>query len=158
MIKEYLLTALLALLPISELRGAIPFAYFSGIKLPYAFFFSTAINMLVPIIGFVFLSTIHNLLYKWNFYRNFFDKTVIKARTKIEEKVNRFGILGLMIFVAIPLPITGAWTGTLGAWILGLPKKKSTLSIILGVLIAGIIVSLIIYTGIGINSIFIKSI
>ena len=63
-----------------------------------------------------------------------------------------------MLFVAIPLPITGAWTGTMGAWFLGLNRRRSILFIILGVVIAGIIVSTVVYTGAGIASIFTKTI
>ena len=63
-----------------------------------------------------------------------------------------------MLFVAIPLPITGAWTGTIGAWVLGLDRKRSILFIILGVLTAGIIVSTVVYTGAGIASLFTKKV
>ena len=63
-----------------------------------------------------------------------------------------------MLFVAIPLPITGAWTGTIGAWVLGLDRKKSILFILLGVLISGIIVSTVIYTGSGIAKLFTKTV
>ena len=63
-----------------------------------------------------------------------------------------------MLFVAIPLPITGAWTGTVGAWVMGLDRKKSILFILLGILISGTIVTTVIYTGSGIASLFTKKI
>lgn len=158
MTKTLLLTALLSLLPISELRGAIPFAYFNDIPLIYAFTLSVLVNMMAGPLAMVFLSTLHKWFYHIELYKNFFDKTVAKARAKIEKNVKKYGYLGLMIFVSIPLPVTGAWTGSLGAWVLGLDKKKSCLFVALGVLIAGIVVSLILMSGVGISSIFIKNV
>lgn len=150
--------ALLGLIPISELRGAIPYGYFNGIPLLQCFVISVLANALVAPIGFFFLNTFHKLLNKWSFYHNLFEKTVTRARTKVEEKISKYGLLGLMFFVAIPLPVTGAWTGTLGAWVLGLDRKKSILSIACGVLIAGIIVTAVVYTGAGIGKLFTKQI
>lgn len=153
---DYLIAVGLSLLPISELRGAIPYAYFSGIPLFTSFVLCVLANMLVPLFGFVFLATLNKLLLAIPLYRRFFENILSKARNKVQGKIEKYGILGLMLFVAIPLPVTGAWTGTLGAWILGLDKKQSTLAIMAGVLISGIIVSLVILTGNGINSIFVK--
>ena len=158
MIRTYLLTVLLSIIPISELRGSIPFAYFQGVPLWLAFIIGVISNALVPFIGFLFFNTVHILLDKWGFYHNLFEKTVTRARKKVDAKVNKYGLLGLMLFVAIPLPITGAWTGTIGAWVLGLDRKRSYLFIMLGVLIAGIIVTTVVYTGAGIASLFTKQV
>ena len=76
----------------------------------------------------------------------------------MSDKVGKYGLLGLMLFVAIPLPITGAWTGTIGAWVMGLDRKKSILFILLGVLVAGIVVSAVVATGAGIASLFTKQV
>ncbi len=158
MTRTYLLTMLLGIIPISELRGAIPYAYFNGAPLWLSFLLGVLSNAMVPFIGFLFFNTLHTLLDKWTFYHNLFEKTVARARRKVGEKVSKYGLLGLMLFVAIPLPITGAWTGTIGAWVLGLDRKKSILFILLGVLIAGIVVSTVVYTGASIASIFTKKI
>lgn len=139
-----LLTALLALIPISELRGAIPFAVIKGMGLLPAAILSTLVNATVPLIAFIFLSTIHKLLYKWRLYHDFFDRFVEKARLKVHAQVEKYGYLGLLVFVAIPLPMTGAWTGALGAWVLGMDKRKATLAIAGGVLVAGIVVGLLV--------------
>jgi len=148
----------LSVLPISELRGAIPYAYFNGIELWTASSLSIVSNCLIPLFGFFFFETINKLFLKIPFYKRFFEKTIIKAQSKVGEKVQKYGLWGLMVFVAIPLPITGAWTGTLGAWVLGLDKKKSKLSIILGVFVAGLIVTLVVLTGSSLSSLFTKSI
>ena len=154
----YLMTILLGIVPVSELRGAIPYAYFNGVPLWLAAVIGVLSNALVPFIGFIFLGTLHKLLDKWGAYHRLFEKTVAKARTKVGEKVQKYGLWGLMVFVAIPLPITGAWTGTVGAWVLGLDRKKSILSILLGVLISGTIVTTVIFTGAGIASLFTKNV
>ena len=154
----YLMTILLGVVPVSELRGAIPYAYFNGVPLWLAAVIGILSNALVPFIGFLFLGTLHKLLDKWGAYHRLFEKTVAKARTKVGEKVRKYGLWGLMVFVAIPLPITGAWTGTVGAWVLGLDRKKSILSIMLGILISGTIVTTVIFTGAGIASLFTKTV
>jgi uncharacterized membrane protein len=70
-----------------------------------------------------------------------------KARHKIHKRVEKYGYIGLMIFVAIPLPLTGVYTATLGSWALGMDKKKSFAYMALGAIISGIIVTLITYSG-----------
>ena len=83
MIRTYLLTVLLSLIPISELRGSIPFAYFNGVPLWQAFLIGVITNALVPFIGFLFFNTLHILLDKWGFYHKLFEKTVARARKKV---------------------------------------------------------------------------
>jgi|GEM_PF-3812958 len=65
--------------------------------------------------------------------KKLFDKTVVRTRAKLAPKVATLGFFGVMLFVGIPLPVTGAWTGTLGAWVLGLDRKKSILAVSAGV-------------------------
>lgn len=157
MIKTYILTAALSLIPISELRGAIPYGYFNGLSMPVSMLIAIVFNAAVYPIALIFLQTIHTLLYKWNFYKNFFDKTLKKARNKVEGKIQTYGVIGLALFVAIPLPVTGAWTGSLVAWALGLDKKKSFAAILLGVLIASIIICAVCLAGKAASSVFIKT-
>lgn len=153
-----LVTALLSFLPISELRGAIPYAVLKGMELLPAALLAIAANALVPVIAYVFLATVHRLFYRIAFYRSFFDKFVERARMKVHPQVEKYGYWGLMVFVAIPLPVTGAWTGTLGAWILGMEKRKAIPAIIAGVVIAGIVISVLVAVlGAGAKSIFLKS-
>tara|TARA_Y100000310_G_scaffold329841_1_gene400406 strand:+ start:89 stop:370 length:282 start_codon:yes stop_codon:yes gene_type:complete len=78
-------------------------------------------------------------------YRNIFDKFLERFQKKVdkfERKYESLGFLALILFVAIPLPITGVWTGCLASWLLGLDRKKSILAIALGVIIAGVLVLL----------------
>jgi uncharacterized membrane protein len=156
-LSNVLMTLFLSIVPISELRGAIPFAVIKGMNIIPATLICIAFNALVPVIVFVFLSTLHKYLYKIDFYKKIFDRFVEKARRKVHESVQKYGYWGLMIFVAIPLPLTGAWTGALGAWVLDMDRKKATLAIILGVAIAGVVVgTLVAILGAGAKTIFFK--
>jgi uncharacterized membrane protein len=154
-------TALLAFLPISELRGAIPYAMLNHIPWYAAYPFAAALNALVAPACWVFLSTLHRLFLKMPWYEKFFNRFVERAREKLHRGVEKWGWLGVAVFVAIPLPVTGAWTGTLGAWMLGLPRGKTLLAVILGVLTAGAVVTLVtiaMMLGIETLNIFIKKV
>jgi uncharacterized membrane protein len=133
-------TALLTLIPIAELRGGLPFALANGIHPLLAYFFCVAINILATPIVFIFLQTVHKILIKWQLYARIFEKIIARAQKKVKVKVDKYGYVGLAIFVGIPLPFTGAYTGALGAWILGMDKKKSFLAISAGVCASGILV------------------
>jgi len=127
--------------PVFELRGAIPWAMLK-LHFPwyYAFLIAFIGNLLpVPFI-LLFLDTGSRLLSKVHFFDRIlnwlFERT--RRRGRIIERYER---IGLALFVAIPLPITGAWTGSLAAVLFGLKFKHALLSIIVGVLIAGVIVT-----------------
>jgi uncharacterized membrane protein len=151
-------TVLLSLIPISELRGAIPFAIANGIPPYIAWPLCVGLNALVAPIVYIFLGTFHRLFYRWKWYSRLFDRFIEKARHKLHEKVERFGYWGVTLFVAIPFPITGAYTGTFGAWVLGLDKRKTILSVLTGVIISGTIVTAIVLFGQGAFSFFVKDI
>ncbi|MDR0553342.1 MAG: small multi-drug export protein [Treponema sp.] len=149
-------TALLSFLPISELRGAIPFALAQGLPWYWAYLFAVFLNALVAPVCWLFLSTLHKLFLKAAWYRNFFDRFVERARRKLCRGVERWGWLGIAAFVAVPLPITGAWTGTLGAWVLGIPKRRALVAVILGVAVAGAVVTTVVVMGAQALNFFIK--
>jgi uncharacterized membrane protein len=140
--------AFLSFLPISELRGGIPFAIVNGIPWYMAYPFCVALNALVAPVCWLFLATVHKLFFKLTWYQRLFDRFVESARTKLHSGVEKWGWFGVTLFVAIPLPMTGAWTGTLGAWVLGLQKWKTMLAVIIGVIIAGAIVTAVMAFGI----------
>jgi uncharacterized membrane protein len=81
---------------------------------------------------------------------------VERARLKVHDKIEKYGYLGITLFVGIPLPITGAWTGVLGSWILGLSRRKTMFAVVLGVMISATIVTLIVALGLRGLSIFTK--
>jgi uncharacterized membrane protein len=156
------ITAFLSFMPISELRGAIPFAIAHKIPWYFALPFAAAVNALIAPACWVFLATVHKLLYGaepekgWRFYKNFFDGFVERARKRLSAGIEKWGWLGIAVFVAIPLPVTGAWTGTLGAWILGVGKKRTMIAVVIGVLTAGVIVTVVVILGIEALNLFIN--
>ncbi len=155
-ITTLLWTALLSMTPISELRGGIPVAVAGGIDIVPAVLWCAAWNALAAPIAFLFLNTAHKLLYKWKAYADFFDRFVEKARAKVKPKVDKYGYWGLSLFVGVPLPVTGAWTGALGAWILGMDKRKAMPAILAGVAMSALIVGLVVGLGVGALSLFVK--
>jgi uncharacterized membrane protein len=145
-----ILAIILSILPISELRGGLPLAivYATQHQIPIYLVFSLIVlaNILAIFIAFYFLDNIHkHFLLKVKGYKKFFESYINKLQKKVdkfESKYSTMGFLALTIFVAIPLPGTGAWTGCIISWLLNLDRKKSILSISLGVLIAGILMLL----------------
>jgi uncharacterized membrane protein len=91
-----------------------------------------------------------------NWYSKFFNHFIESARNKLRKNIERWGWFGIAVFVAIPLPVTGAWTGTLGAWVLGLSRKHTMAAVTLGVIAAGAIVTLVTVVGIKALDIFTK--
>ena len=143
-----LLSLLLSLLPISEVRGAIPFALARGIELVPAYLLGVSANALVGPLVFLFLSTLHRFFSRLRFYTKVYEKVVEKSRQRVHRKIEKYGYAGLVLFVAIPLPITGAYTGAIGAWVLGMDSRRSFAAIAAGVAIAGVVVSAVSVIGI----------
>ena len=143
---------ILSMLPIAELRGGIPLAIASGAT-PFAAFISCVIaNIIIVPIIFLFLDYVHNHLTKKKFYNNLFERHIHSSRKKLEKRVGtKWEFVTLFLLVAIPFPFTGAYTGTLLSWFFKINRKKSYLSIVLGVITAGVIVTL---ASIGVVSLF----
>jgi uncharacterized membrane protein len=156
-VRTLLVSILLCLLPIAELRGGLPYALAGGIPLVPAFLACVLANALVGPLVFLFLSTLHRLLDRWGAYHRLFERIVERARRKVHRAVERFGYVGLAVFVAIPLPLTGAYTGAIGAWVLGMNRWRSILAIAVGVAVAGAVVSAVYLLGIRALFFFLKS-
>lgn len=155
--KNYLYVFFISMVPLVELRGAVPAAYFIKANTPdfnllLAYILIALGNMLpVPIIYFFARKVL-----EWGK-----DKPIIggfftfclekgeKGGKKLQEKAGRGLFLALLLFVGIPLPGTGAWTGTLAASILDMDFKSSILAVICGVALAGIIIGVLCTLGLG---------
>lgn len=143
---------LLSMMPIVELRGSIPLGYSLGLYWYENLVISILGNILpVPFILF-FSRKIFTFMKERNILKKYIEKIEKRALTK-SEKMKNNEFIGLMLFVAIPFPGTGAWTGSLIATLLKMDIKKSLLCIILGVVIAGLIITGVFY-GV-LNNIFI---
>jgi len=155
MALEVPIIVLLSMLPISELRGAIPYGIISGLHPVFVFAVAVAANILIIPVIFFFLTYIHSHLMYFKIYENVFGRFIERVRHKAHGHISKYGYLGLTLLVAIPLPVTGAYTGTLAAWLFDMEKKKAFLALSLGVIMAGIIVTAVVLTGVG-ASIFIN--
>jgi uncharacterized membrane protein len=146
--KQLLLGFLLTILPISELRGGLPvvigYALQNSLKIWPLFLLVILLNILVIFFIYFFLDFFHEKLLRIKTYRRIIEKPLERLRKKARkfEKSGRGEFFGLFLLVAIPIPGTGAWTGCLISWILGINRKKSILAISLGVLVAGLIILL----------------
>ena len=141
-LKQYaeLWAFLISMVPIIELRGALPVALASGVKLPLAIILTVAGNLLpIPFI-LLFVRPLFKWFKKLGMLRSFVQKLEERAFKK-SDKVIKNNFWGLVIFVAIPLPGTGAWTGALIAALLDMRLKYALPAIALGVVIASVIIS-----------------
>ena len=125
-------TLLLSILPISELRGAIPYAIANNVNPLLAFVIAVLGNFLVVPIVFFFLDKLHKYFLKIRSYERFFNKYVNAKRKNFEKHVGtKFEFWALVIFVAIPIPLTGGYSGTLLAWFFNIKRIKKYLIIII---------------------------
>ena len=135
----------MAMVPVVELRGAIPYGVIAGLSVPAAFIIAV-IGNLVPV---PFLVVFTRKVFEWLRTKSvWLDRFVCRMETKAEEKkdvVLKYEFWGLVLLVAIPLPGTGAWTGALVAAMMNMRLKRAMPAIVLGVIIAGIIVTTITY-------------
>jgi len=136
---DYLITVGLSLAPIAELRGGLPYALSRGASPALAFAVAVAANLLVAPILLFGLGRIERVLRRWRPAERLLDGLFSRTRRK-GRLVERLGAIGLVLLVAIPLPGTGAWTGSIAAILLGVPVRRALLLIALGVVIAGLLV------------------
>jgi len=139
---------LLSISPISELRGGIPYGIHSGLDPWFTFLIAVIANALIFFPVFFALRFFYDKLL---FRIPLFNKYLDSLRKRGKPGVDKYGFWGLALFVAVPLPLTGAYTGTILAWLLGMDWKKAALAVGLGVIGAGVIVLLI---TLGVTSIF----
>ena len=155
MLKHYLISFLISMVPLIELRGALPYALANGIPTLPAYIVCLVGNMLpVPVI-FFFARKVLEWGKDKKFIGPFFSFCLEKghkAGRKLQEKAGTRGLfIALMLFVGIPIPGTGAWTGTLAASILDMDFKTSVTAVLLGVLLAAVIMgvgSLLVINGV----------
>lgn len=136
-----IVTFIVAALPIAELRGALPLALgMYKFSLKKAFFLSFLGNIIPIIPVLIFLNFFSHLLMRYSWANKFFTWWFTRTR-KHSKVIEKYEAIGLAIFVGIPLPITGAWSGCVAAYLLGIKFRYALPAIVIGVLIAGIIVS-----------------
>ncbi|MDO9573199.1 MAG: small multi-drug export protein [Candidatus Omnitrophota bacterium] len=144
--KDYIVI-IVAALPISELRGAIPLALSFGMSLPKAFWLAVLGNCVIVAPALFLFEPVTKFLRKFKIWSRFFD-WIFERTKKNSDSIQKYEALGLVIFVAIPLPITGAWSGVIAASLFKIRFRYAFLAIVAGVICAGIIVSTLCALGI----------
>lgn len=138
-------TFLISMLPVGELRASIPFAL-TIYKMPVleSYIFSVAGNMFPVLFLLAGLEKVSDYLIKRSpLAKKLFSWLFARTRHKFTGPYEKWGSLALVLFVAVPLPVTGAWTGSAAAYLFGIPKKKAFLLILAGVMIAGVVVTML---------------
>ncbi|CAG0999897.1 MAG: small multi-drug export protein [Candidatus Methanoperedens sp.] len=147
-IPPWLAVMIMAAIPVAELRLAIPIAilkppYGFGMDPVSAFSFAIIGNMLPVIPLLLYLEPVSNYLRQWKTWDRYFTWLFERTHRKHSENFEKYGSIGLAIFVGIPLPATGAWTGCAAAFVFGFKFKNALLAIFAGVLIAGVVMTLL---------------
>lgn len=144
---QVLIGLLLTMIPPIELRGGLPvlveYAIRNGVSVWPYFLIVLVLNILLILLIFMFFDFLHETFMRVKWYRVVIGGVLKRLQSrvdKIQHKMDKWGYIGLMLFVAVPLPVTGAWTGTIAAWTLGLNRLKSFFAIAAGVIIAGLII------------------
>lgn len=145
MLKAEIITFLMAMVPVVELRGAIPYGVLAGLSIKTAFVLAVLGNLAPIPLLIVFTRKVFEWLRTKSDRLNRLVARLESKADKNKEVVLRSEFLGLMILVAIPLPGTGAWTGALVAAMMDMRLKRAMPAIIVGVIVAGIIVTTVTY-------------
>ena len=141
-INKNIVLLVISTLPIVELRGAVPV----GINLlkmqPFHVYIICVLGNMIPVIPILLLfGPVTKLLNRWKLTKKILNFIILRTKSKTEEKIKKYEALGLTLFVAIPLPVTGAWTGCLAAFIFQIGFTRAFTAIMAGVCIAGIIMT-----------------
>jgi uncharacterized membrane protein len=140
-VRPEILTLIVAMLPIAELRGAIPLALSLKLSAIRAYGLGVTGNLIPVLPVLFFLGPASNYLRKFSIFDRFF--TWLFQRTQNRSKIiEKLQLIGLVCFVAIPLPMTGAWTGSVAAFLFQFRIRDSFWAISLGVFIAGLVVTM----------------
>lgn len=158
MIEKILFLILLTWVPLFELRWSIPIGLFSGVingvpllgnvegfALPLALVFLICVgaNMVLGFLAYLFFDKVIFIFLKVPFLNRFYNKLIISSQKKAKPLVDKYGLIGMAIFIAIPLPGSGTWTGALAGHLLGFGYKRFFLANLIGVIIAGVIVTIV---------------
>lgn len=141
--SKELWTIVYSAIPVTELRATIPLAITVWHVKPLTAFILAVIGNSLPILVIILgLNKIVQLAERYSkFWSRVIEAVFRRTRRKTSQQFEKYGLLALCLFVAVPLPMTGAWTGAIAAWLFGVPARKAFWPIFAGVIIAGIIVT-----------------
>lgn len=147
MLIDILVAMLLSISPLGELKSGMTYAHMHEINPLISYFICVAANILVFPVTIVFLEFINKWLLRSNYYKKFAIRFARKTKSRTSHLIEKHGFWGLMVFVMIPLPVTGAYAGSIAAYLFGIQRPKAFMSIAIGVVLSGIIMSGIIFAG-----------
>ncbi len=157
--NQYLWIVLLTFVPALELRASIPYGILVA-KLPWFVVFPVAVvsNIALGPIIYLLLNRLLHVLLRIRIVNRLWDHMIVRTQKKIHPLVEKYGVLGLSIFIGIPLPGSGVYSGAVGGYLLGFTKREFYISTVLGVLIAAIVVTIVVMTGSGALGLFVKNV
>ena len=145
MFQDVLFTFLISISPFGEARAGIPYGELNGLPIMLVFIVGLVANLLVFPIFYKVIELANKYLWKNPLYKRMAIYLSSRARTKTKTIIKKYGVWGLMIFVMIPLPVTGAYIGTIAAYIFGISYRKSLIAISSGITISSTMVALFMY-------------
>ena len=146
MITAILLLAGITLVPALELRASIPYGLFGMrdiLSWPVVVLICLITNIILGWLVFLVMAPVFNLFRKWNWFDTRIWPILEKTRHRIHPYVEKYGELGVALFIGIPLPGSGVYTGAFGAYLIGVDKRKFAVANVIGVLIAGAAVTVL---------------
>lgn len=140
MIMELFSAILWSISPFGEAKVGIPYALLNGVNIYIAFIFCYVANVLVfPVMTF-FLDVLNRYFFKWHYYKKAAIFVARRAKIGAGKSVKKYGFLGLIIFVMIPLPGTGVYAGTIAGYVFGMERKKVFLANSIGIFFSCLII------------------
>lgn len=160
MLSEILILCLIVIIPFIELRLAIPVGILSGtMSLPWGitisglglnpflvFFIAVVSNTILGILAFNFLIIFDGRLRKTRISK-YYSKLLDKSQRRVKKYIEKYGVLGLAIFIGLPIPGSGVYSGSIGAFVLGFSKRNFYIANLMGVTLAGAIITILTLTG-----------
>jgi len=157
MITDILFIVLLTLVPALELRASIPYGILAtDLHWVTVFLIAVITNMILGAVLFPMLDFIIRLITRIKIFNKLYTIYIDKTQKKIKRYVDRYGDYGVALFIGVPLPGSGSYSGAVAAYLIGMRYRRFLLANAIGVLIAGTLVTLIVLSGTGIFSFFVK--
>jgi uncharacterized membrane protein len=149
---------LVTFLPFLELRASIPYGILqTNVPVLGVFIIAVTANILLAVFLYFFLDSVVHLLTRVPVIGNAYQHIIVRSQRKVHRYVEKYGVLGLALFIGIPLPGSGVYTGTLAAYTLGFGFREFFRAVMIGVFIAGSAVTLLTLSGSGLTHIVLMS-
>lgn len=157
MLKEIIEIIIYTFIPTLELRFSIPWGILKlGLPAWQVFIIAVLANISLGIVFYSVIDIFMKIVSKIKILDRLYKYYIGKTQKKIKKYVDKYGEIGVALFVGIPLPMSGVYSGAIGAYIIGLPFRKFVVASIIGVLIAAVVVTAVVVTGSSLFNVFLK--